>query len=61
MDFISKCSIAFKAAHETLYGLDMPAPRGMMKESGVSNLIRGCDEIAAILTTIAKRCGEHRS
>ena len=31
-----------------------------MKQSGVSNLIRKCDEIVAIVTTIAKRSREHR-
>jgi len=61
VDFILKCSIACKEAHETLYGLDLPAPRGMMKESGVSNLIRKCDEIVAISTILVKRSREHRS
>ena len=61
VDFILKCCIACKEAHETLYGLDLPAPRGMMKQSGVSSLIRECDEIVPILTTIVKRSREHRS
>ena len=61
VDFISKCSIACKEAHETLYGLDLLVARGMMKESGVSNLIRECDEIVANSTTIVKRSREHRS
>ena len=61
VDFILKCSIACKEAHETLYGLDLLVARGMMEESGVSNLIRESDEIAAILTTIVKRSREHGS
>jgi len=60
-DFISKCSIARKEAHETLYWPDLPVARGMMKESGVSDLIRECDEIVAIFSTIVKRSREHRS
>ena len=61
VDFNLKCPIACKEAHETLYGLDLLVARGMMKQSGVSNLIRECDEIVAILTTIVKRSREHRS
>ncbi len=60
-DFILKRSIACKEAHETLYWLDLLVAGGMMKESGVSDLIRECDEIVAILTTIVRRSREHRS
>jgi len=59
-DFISKCSIACKEAHETLYGLDLLVTGGMMKEGRVSDLVRECDETVAILTTIVKRSREHQ-
>jgi len=60
-DFTSKCSIACKEAHETLYGLDLPVAGAIMKEGRVSDLVRECDEIVAVLTTIVKRSREHRS
>lgn len=59
--FISKLCIACKEARETLYGLDFLVAGGIMKEGRVSELVRECDEMLAILTAAVKRCEEHRS
>jgi hypothetical protein len=37
----------------------MPVARGMMKQSGVSNLIRKCDKVVAISRTTGSRCREY--
>ena len=60
-DFISKCSIACKEAHEALYWLELIVAADIMKKDRLADLIRECDEIVAILTAIVKRSKEHRS
>lgn len=60
-DFISKCSIACKEAHETLYWLQLLVAADVMNEERLSDLIGECNEIVAILTTIVKRSKESRS
>ncbi len=58
-DFISKCSIACKEAHETLYWLDLIVAADLMEERELTGLAQECDELVAILTTIVKRSKDH--
>ena len=53
-DFISKCSIACKEAHETLYWLDLIVASNLMEERQLAGLAQECDELVAILTAIVK-------
>ena len=54
-DFVSKCSIACKEGHETLYWLELLIETGIMGKTEVEGLAKECNEIVAILTTIIKR------
>jgi four helix bundle protein len=60
-DFISKCSIAAKESHETLYWLELLVASDLVKRDRLDDLIRECDEIVAILTTIVKRVKQPRA
>ncbi|MBI1785230.1 four helix bundle protein [Candidatus Sumerlaeota bacterium] len=54
-DFISKCAIARKEARETQYWLRLIGAVGIFEESRLKSIVKECDEITAILTTIIKR------
>ena len=54
-DFISKCSIACKEAHETLCWLDLIVASNLMEERQLAGLAQECDELVAILTAIVKK------
>lgn len=54
-DFVSKCSIACKEAHETLYWLELLSATEVIPANRLTDLTRECDEIVSILTTIIKR------
>ena len=54
-DFISKCPIARKEAHETLYWLDLIVASNLMEERQLAGLAQECDELVAILTAIVKK------
>jgi len=58
-NFISKCSIACKEAHETLYWLDLLVASNLMEERELTGLAQECDELVAILTTIVKKSKDH--
>jgi four helix bundle protein len=51
-DFISKCTISLKEARESLYWLRLLRHTGKIDED---SLLRECDEIVAILTTIVRK------
>lgn len=51
-DFISKCTIALKEARESHYWLRILRKTGRLAEDG---LVRECNEIIAILTTIVRK------
>lgn len=54
-DFASKLAIACKEARETHYWLRLLIASGVMPEKRITSLLRECDEIVSILTTIAKK------
>ena len=58
-DFISKCSIACKEAHETLYWLNLIVASNLMEERQLAGLAQECDELVAILTAIVKKSKDH--
>lgn len=51
-DFISKLSISQKEAFETRYWLRLLRDSGEVKEEYTSSMIKDCDEIISILTSI---------
>ena len=60
-DYLTKCSIACKEARETLYWLKLLAASEMLPANRLSAMTKECDELVAILTTIAKRLKEKRN
>ena len=54
-DYLTKCSIACKEARETLYWLKLLGASETLPENRLTDLMQECDELVAILTTIAKR------
>lgn len=59
-DFVSKYSIANKEARETLYWLKLLAATELIAQPRLADLMRECDEIIAVLTTIIKRTKERK-
>jgi len=57
-DFVSKYSIANKEARETLYWLKLLVAADIVPEHRLADLMRECDELIAILTTIVKKTKE---
>lgn len=60
-DYLTKCSIACKEARETLYWLKLLAASEILPANRLSELTTECNELVAILTSIAKRLKEKRS
>ena len=54
-DYLTKCSIACKEARETLYWLKLLGASETLQANRLAELMQECDELVAILTTIAKR------
>lgn len=54
-DYLTKCSIACKEARETLYWLKLLGASETLPANRLTELMQECDELVAILTTIAKR------
>jgi four helix bundle protein len=54
-DYLTKCSIACKEARETHYWLRLLSASEMLPANRLTELLQECDELVAILTTIAKR------
>jgi four helix bundle protein len=59
-DYLTKCSIAGKEARETLYWLKLITASEILPVNRLSELTTECDELVAILTSIAKRLKEKR-
>lgn len=59
-DYLTKVSIACKEARETLYRLKLLAATETMDGNRLQPLSAECNELVAILTTIAKRLKEGR-
>ncbi len=53
-DFISKCTISLKEARESLYWLRLLRATHKIDAAG-DGLIRECDRIVAVLTTIVRK------
>jgi four helix bundle protein len=53
-DFISKLSIAQKEAFETSYWLRLLRDSGEIKKEYADDILKDCDEIISILTSILK-------
>lgn len=60
-DYLTKCSIACKEARETLYWLRLLGASETLPANRLAELTQECDELVAILTTIAKRLKEKRN
>ena len=60
-DYLTKCSIACKEARETLYWLKLLAASDILPVNRLSELTAECDELVAILTSIAKCLKEKRN
>lgn len=60
-DYLTKCSIACKETRETLYWLKLLAASEILPANRLSELTNECDELVAILTSIAKRLKEKRN
>ena len=54
-DYLTKCSIALKEAHETLYWLELLSRSNLVASDLLQDLKRECNELVAILTTICKK------
>src|ERR1700753_1138504 len=55
-DFISKCCISLKEAREALYWLTLMERTGKIGvDDGASELMKTCDQLVAILTTIIRK------
>ena len=54
-DFLYRMSVACKEARETLYWLRLLAATKIIKLTRLKEIMRECDEIVAILTTIVKK------
>jgi len=54
-DFVSKYSIARKEARETLYWLRLLGAADIMSTERLKDLVKECNELIAILTTIIKK------
>lgn len=59
-DYLTKVSIAGKEARETLYWLKLLSAAEVLSSSRLFELARECDELVAVLTSIAKRLKEKR-
>ena len=59
-DYLTKCSISCKEARETLYWLKLLGACAVLPENRLAELSQECNELVAILTTIAKRLKEKR-
>ena len=53
-DFISKCTVSLKEARESHYWLRVLVKTGKISDD---HLLRECDQIVAILTTIIRKTG----
>ena len=53
-DFVSKLGIVQEEADEALFWLDLLTDTGIMKRERLSDLIRECDEILAMVTASRK-------
>ncbi|MAT40407.1 MAG: four helix bundle protein [Ectothiorhodospiraceae bacterium] len=54
-DFVSKYSIACKEARESLYWLRLVSASDILPESKLLPMMKECDELIAILTSITKK------
>ena len=52
-DFVSKCTISLKEARESHYWLRLLRATGKIEDG--ERLVRECDELVAILTTIVRK------
>jgi len=53
-DFIHKLSISRKEANETIYWLRLLGATGYLEEDNSEKLIKNCDELMKLLTSIIK-------
>lgn len=53
-DFISKMSISYKEARETLYWLHLLTDSGFLNKQQSDTLITGCEELLKILSSILR-------
>jgi four helix bundle protein len=60
-DFASKYSIARKEARETRYWLRLLVATSTVPEDRLNDILRECDELIAILTSIIKKTERPRS
>lgn len=59
-DFIHKIQISYKEARETIYWLKLMKDSGLLEEDMAESLIKDCEEILKIITSILKTAKKNR-